>query len=213
MKSLHAVLVLMFLVAPRISDAQFQEGAQYIRLSSPGTVETGDKIEVREFFWYGCPHCYALEPLIESWRKRMPANAQFVRTPGVASRWLVQAQAFYAFEADGVLEKVHGPFFDAIHRQGRRLDDEESIAAFVAEQGLDADKFRRTFSSFGVRLKVDRAKKLNVEYGVSSVPTLVVDGKYLTSPSMVGQQETVMQVVDFLVKKAAAERKQAATGR
>lgn len=213
MKKLQYFLMLIILVVPRLSGAEFQEGAQFIKLSSAGTVETGDKIEVREFFWYGCPHCYTLEPSIESWMKRMPANAEFVRTPGVASRWLVHAQAFYAFESIGVLEKIHKPFFAAIHRERRRLDNEDSVAAFVAERGLDAGKFRRAFNSFGVRLKVDQAKKLNIEYGVSSVPALIVDGKYLTAPSMAGHEETAMQVVDFLIKKAAAERKKATGGR
>jgi thiol:disulfide interchange protein DsbA len=209
----HYFLMLVLLVVPGVSGADFQEGVQYIRLASPGAVETGDKIEVREFFWYGCPHCYTLEPTIESWIKRMPANAEFVRTPGVALRWMVHAQAFYAFESIGVLEKLHKPFFDAIHRERRPLDNEDSIAAFVTERGLDSDAFRRAFNSFGVRLKVDRAKKLNIEYGVSSVPALIVDGKYLTAPSMAGREETTMQVVDFLIKKAAAERKNKRTGR
>ena len=195
----------------------YQAGRHYIELPSPQPTETGDKIEVREFFWYGCPHCYVLEPPLAAYVKKLPANTAFVRTPGVAPSWLVQAQAFYTFEVLGVTEKLHAAFFDAWHGKGRRLTDEASIAAFAAEHGVDQAKFRQAFNSFAVRTRVERAKQQNIRFMVDSVPMLAVDGRYLTSPVMAGGQERneakrgqmTMEVVDFLVKKAAAERKKA----
>lgn len=184
-----------------------EENIHYREIPFAQPVETGDKIEVREFFWYGCPHCYHLEPALKSWLKRMPANVQFVRTPGVAQSWLVHAQAYYAFESLGVVDKVHEPFFSAVQTDRGAYNTPEAIAKFVAKHGVDAKKFQDAYASFAVRLKLERAKRQNLEFGVQSVPTIAVDGKYLTSSSMAGGEEAVMKVVDFLIEKAAKERK------
>lgn len=199
--------LLMVVALPLAALAAPQEGQHYRELPFPQTVESGDKIEVREFFWYGCPVCYRLEPHTARWMKNLPPNVQYVRTPGVAPRWLVHAQAFYAFESLGALDKVHDVFFEAIHVKKLPLNDEESLARFAAEHGIERDKFLQTFRSFGVRMKVERAKQLNVAYMVNSVPTLVVDGRYMTSPAMAGGEEAAMQVVDFLIKRAQRERR------
>lgn len=213
MKKIFYSLPLIFLLIPQLGQAEFVEGTHFLMSPNPQPVETGEKIEVREFFWYGCSHCYALEPDINRWLKRLPKSASLVRTPGAASRWLVHAQAYYAFESMGAVDKVHGAFFDALHREQRSLNDEDSITRFVAQHGLDPAQFRQAFNSFGVRLKLERAKKLNVAFRVHSVPTLIVDGKYITSPAMAGGGEATMQVIDFLIKKSVAERKKTSAGR
>src|SRR3989338_10192509 len=159
-------------------------GRPYLELALPQPTETGSKIEVREFFWYGCPHCFSLEPSLEKWLKTMPKNAQFVRTPGVSGRWLVHARAYYAFEALGALNKTHVAFFSTMHQQNRPLDSEDALVQFAAANGVDKAKFRETFNSFGVRMKLDKARQMNMEMGVSSVPTFAVDGRYITSPTM-----------------------------
>lgn len=183
-----------------------QEGQHYQELPFPQPVETGDKIEVREFFWYGCPHCYALEPALTAWLKRLPAGVQFVRTPGVAPHWLVHARAYYAFESLGAVEKVHAAFFEAYHRHNRKLDNPQDLAHFAAEHGVDREAFLRAFDSFGVRVKLERAKQLNMAFGIHSVPTLVVDGKYLTSPKLAGGEREALAVVDYLIERARRER-------
>lgn len=184
-----------------------EENVHYREIPFAQPVETGDKIEVREFFWYGCPHCYHLEPALKSWLRRLPANVQFVRTPGVAQSWLVHAQAYYAFESLGVVDKVHEPFFSAVQTDRGAYNTPEAIAKFVAKHGVDAKKFQDAYASFAVRLKLERAKRQNLEFGIQSVPTIAVDGKYLTSSTMAGGEEAVMKVVDFLIEKAAKERK------
>jgi thiol:disulfide interchange protein DsbA len=196
----------------------FEPGRHYTELPFPQPVETGDKIELREFFWYGCPHCYVLEPALNAYVRKLPANVKFVRTPGVAPSWLMHAQTFYTFEVLGVSAKLHAPFFDAWHAKGQRLNDEAGIAAFAAQHGVDQAKFRETFNSFAVRTRLERAKHLNVAFMVDSVPMLAVDGRYLTSPVMAGgaerdeakRAEATMKVVDFLVQKAARERRKTA---
>lgn len=187
--------------------ANYEEGVHYTELAFAQEVETGNRVEVREFFWYGCPHCDSLEPIIDKWLKQKPKQAEFVRTPGTAPRWLPHAQMFYAAEALGALPKLHPAFFKAMHQQNRPLADEASILKFVAEQGVDAAKFKEAMGSFGVRLKVEKAKQANEAYGINSVPTIVVDGKYITSPKMARGEAEVMKVVDFLVQRAAKERK------
>jgi thiol:disulfide interchange protein DsbA len=184
-----------------------EENVHYREIPFAQPVDTADKIEVREFFWYGCPHCYHLEPALNSWLKRKPPNAQFVRTPGVAQSWLVHAQAYYAFESLGVLEKVHEPFFTAVQTDRGGYNTPEAIAKFAAKYGVDPKKFQDAYASFAVRLKLERAKRQNVDFGVQSVPTIAVDGRYLTSSTMAGGEEQVMKVVDFLIEKAAKERK------
>lgn len=197
----------MLLLLPGLGRAGFEEGRNYMTLPFPAAVETGARIEVREFFWYGCPHCYVLEPVLARWMKRMPANAQFVRTPGVAPRWLVHGQAYYAFEALGALEKLHAPFFKAVQERPDALNDEKAIADFVSSQGVDRGKFIEAFNSFGVRLKLEKAKQLNRDLNITSVPAMVVDGKYLTTAPMAGGEEPMLKLLDQLIAKAAKERK------
>jgi thiol:disulfide interchange protein DsbA len=201
------LLALAALVLPLTTlAAGFEEGRHYTELAFPQPVETGNQIEVREFFWYGCPHCYTLEPTLERWIATKPKNVAFVRTPGTAPRWLVHAQAFYAADSLGVSAKLHSAMFKAMHEQKRPLDDEASLLKFVAEQGVDAAKFKAALNSFGTKLNVEKAKRLNEAHTINSVPALVVDGKYQTSPAMAGGEAAVIKVVEHLVQKAQAAR-------
>ncbi len=206
MKRLFLALTLL-LPLPLAAAPAYVEGRHYLELALPQPTETGNKIEVREFFWYGCPHCWHLESELERWVRKIPANVQFVRTPGVSGRWLAHARAYYAFEALGVLNKTHVAFFRAMHEQNRPLDSEAALARFAVENGVDQAKFREAFNSFGVRVKLDKARQLNMEMGVSSVPMLAVDGKYITSPTMAGGNPETLKVVEFLIQKVVRERK------
>ncbi|MDH4133273.1 MAG: thiol:disulfide interchange protein DsbA/DsbL [Gammaproteobacteria bacterium] len=182
------------------------EGIEY-RSIAPNLVETGAKIEVREFFWYGCSHCYTFEPHLERWLAKLPKNVQFVRMPAVfKDPWPIHARTYYTFLAMGILDKMHRPFFDAMHLDRLPLSDPESIADFVKKQGVDRAAFLNAYNSFSVETKTARAKFAMQTYGIESVPTIVVDGKYLTSPQMAGGHDLVLSVVDYLVGKAAAER-------
>lgn len=209
MKRLLLALTLL-LPLPLAAAPAYVEGRHYLELTLPQPTETGNKIEVREFFWYGCPHCFSLEPSLEKWLKTMPKNAQFVRTPGVAPRWLAHARAYYAFEMLGASNKTHVAFFRAMHERNRPLDSEDALVQFAVENGVDKAKFREAFNSFGVRVKLDKARQMNMEMGVSSVPTLAVDGRYITSPTMAGGDLQMLKVVEFLIQKVARERKASA---
>lgn len=199
--------VLGLLAAP--VHAEPLEGVEYTQLARRMPVETGDKIEVREIFWYGCPHCYTLETTLTPWLKTLPKNVKFIRTPGAtwASTWETHARSYYAFEAMNLVDKLHPALFAAIHAQNRPLIDENSIGFFVAEKGADEKAFRKVYNSFAVGAKVKSAKNFSEQSGIKSVPTLVVDGQYVTNSTMSGTHADMMKVVDFLIKKAAAQRK------
>ncbi|MHB8622489.1 MAG: thiol:disulfide interchange protein DsbA/DsbL [Sulfuricaulis sp.] len=208
MRRLIGGWLLLCLLLPGLARAGAEAGQQYLDLPFPSPVETGNKIEVREFFWYGCPHCYALEPALTLWLKHLPANAQFVRTPGTASpAWSLDAQAYYTFQDLGLTAKLHQAYFTARQEQHEAMIDEKAITDFAVRHGVDRKRFSAAFNSFGVHLKLEQAKQLNQDLNIDSVPTLVVDGKYLTSPAMAGGEDGLFKVLDQLISKAARERK------
>ena len=208
-----AYLLFSLVFVPLTGWAEYTEGVEYLEVP-PQPVETGAKIEVREFFWYGCPHCYHLEPVLTRWRKSLSPKAEFVRTPAIfRDNWAVHARAYFAFQALGVTQKLHGPMFKAIHEQNRPLDDELSLTAFVVEQGVDEKRFSDAYHSFSMENSLKRVKELQTLYGITSVPTIVVDGRYITSPALAHGQEEVAKVLDFLVAKAIKERKKTSSSR
>lgn len=211
-KSVSILWAAFGLLAFSTAHAEPIEGVEYTQLERRLPVESGDKIEVREIFWYGCPHCYTLEAPLTRWLKTLPANAQFMRTPGAtwASTWETHARTYYAFEVMKLVDKLHPALFTAIHGQNRPLIDENSIGFFVSEKGVDDKAFRNAYNSFAVTAKVKSAKKYSEQGGIKTVPTLIVDGRYLTTTTMAGTHEELFKVVDFLIKKSAAQRKPAA---
>lgn len=185
----------------------FIEGRDYRRLGTPAPVPGHGKIDVVEFFWYGCPHCNALEPTLEAWAARLPADVVLRRMPVIfGALHEGHAKMFFALEAMGQLEAMHRRIFAAMHVQRRRLDKPEDMAAFIAEQGVDRKKFEEAFNAFGVATKVRQSKQLAQAYGVDGVPCLGIAGRYLTAGSMAGTNERALQVADLLI---AQSRKQA----
>ena len=182
------------------------EGRDYFVLDPPMPVESKDKIEVIEFFWYGCPHCYRLQPYMEKWVKTLPDDVRLVRVPAIFNqRWARDAATFYAFEALGVLAKVHRPFFDAIHNDRLQSDNKEAMHEWLRKQGIDPKKFDETVTSFGVQSKVRRALQLTTGYGVDGTPTLAVNGRYRVPA--ISSQENMLATVDYLI---GVERKRLA---
>lgn len=183
------------------TSAQFKEGANYTRLvpAQPTGVAPG-KVEVVEVFWYGCGHCFALEPAIESWRaKDKPAYAEFVRVPAMwndATR--MHARVFFTAELLGKLEALHTPIFREINVKGNQLNTVEKITAFFKEHGVSTDDFQKAFSSFAVENKLQRADFLNRRYRVESVPTVIVNGKYKTDLSMAGGEPQLFGLIGEL---------------
>ena len=184
----------------------FIEGIDY-KLITPA-VKTSDpgKVVVSEMFWYGCPHCFRFEPFVEQWSKKLPAGVLFEQVPSTLNpRWSDHARTYYSLELMGELEKVHTKIFDGIHVKRQRLDRLDSIATYLGEQGIDEAKFREMYNSFPVDATLRKNAKKEKKYGHNGVPAVIVNGKYLTSGSLAGSNERLIQVMNFLVSKELAK--------
>lgn len=208
----------LFAAAAGASPSSPVNGTDYRTLDKAQATSAGKKVDVTEFFWYSCPHCNALEPTLEAWVKKNADRINFKRVPVIfRDTFIPQQKLYYTLEAMGLVDKLHAKVFRAIHAERQHLDTDKQIADFIAKQGVDMKKFNDTYNSFGVQAKVRQAAQLQNDYQIDGVPTIAVDGRYLTSPSIVGaglgnRPEQVLfdattQVLDFLVTKSAAGRK------
>jgi protein dithiol oxidoreductase (disulfide-forming) len=192
------VFVLFALMTVQVSAQQRQP---YTQLNPALSVESDGKIEVLEFFWYGCIHCYNLEPHIEAWLKKLPPDTQFRRVPAVFNqRWALDAAIFYTLDALGVLDKLHKPLFDAIHKGGLRTDNQEAFNGWLQKNGVDPKKFIDTMKSFGVQSRTKRATQLTAAYKIDGTPAMAVHGRYMVSAEIPGMLNTVDQLVDEVRK-------------
>jgi thiol:disulfide interchange protein DsbA len=214
LQHLLTVLTLAFMAAgANAAPNNPQNGVDYRTLDKAQQTDAGKKVEVIEFFWYACPHCSALEHDLVAWVKKQGDNIAFKRVP-VAFRdtMIPQQKLFYTLEAMGKFDELHQKVFNAIHVEKRRLDSDAEILDFVVKNGIDKQKFLDVYNSFGVQSKVRRAAQLTQAYQVDGVPLLAVDGRYLTSPSIVSASvnsraepvlhQATFQVMDWLVNKA-----------
>jgi thiol:disulfide interchange protein DsbA len=180
---------------------RFELGTHYMRLSpTQPTSSNPDQVEVAEIFWYGCPHCFAFEPLLVQWQQRQPDYVSFVRVPAVWNPLLqLHARAFYTAEALAKGAEMHSEFFREIHERGNRLDTEARLQEFFGRFGVDAAAFKTAFDSFAVQAKLQRADELSRRYRIGSVPTVIVNGKYTTDAPQTGSYEELLALVDELV--------------
>lgn len=179
------------------------EGVHFLKLSevAPVSVPAG-KIEVLEFFWYGCPHCNALEPALEAWIKRLPADVVFRRVPvAFSATHEAHQRMFYALEAMGQLDTLHRKIFAAIHTERKRLDREADQEAFVAANGVDAARFAEVGRSFSVQTRMRQAKQLAMAYKIDGVPAIGVQGRFYTAGSLAGDNMRALAVADFLIER------------
>lgn len=192
--------------------AQPVRGKDYQLVDPPQPTDSGKKVEVIEFFWYGCPGCNALQPSLRSWLRKKPDDVEFKRMPAAfEASWLQLARTYYTLDAMGLVDKLHHDVFAAIHEQ-RVLDpkllarDPKPLFDWVAGKGVDRKKFVDTYESFGVNSRTGRTIDMTRKYDIPSTPTLVVDGKYLTTPSMAGSYERYFKVLDEVIAMARKAR-------
>lgn len=178
-------------------------GVDFSELRPAQPVEAPDKIEVIEFFWYGCPHCFSLQPLMEKWVPGLPADVNFRRVPAVLNEgWAREAAVFYAFEALGVLEKLHRPFFDAIHVERVNTRNPATLADWLRKHDVDVKKYEDAYKSFGVQSKVRRAAQLSGAYRIDGTPALAVHGRYTVSAEQGRTQAGMLSTADYLINVA-----------
>lgn len=197
--------------APAIAQQIAMPVRDYTVLNPEQPVDTVGKVEVLEFFWYGCPHCYNLQPFMEKWVKTLSDDTVLRQVPAIFNeRWARDAATFYTFEALGALARVHRPFFDAIHRDRLKTDDPAALTAWLVRQGIDVKKFDDATKSFGVQSKVRRAAQLTRAYRVEGTPTLAVNGRYTVSAGQGVTQAGMLATVDQLIglaRKSLASKK------
>jgi len=184
----------------------FKEGVQYVPIQPQPPAGSGDVVEVVEFFWYGCPHCWDFEPAVKKWSVGLPETVKFSQIPvmfgGPAN---MHAQVYYALEGMGELERMHEKLFHAMHVDKKKLRTRDEVDALLRENGVDMDAFNKAMNSFAVSAKVNRANSLMRRYGIRSVPALVIDGRY-RSGSQFKSYEEMTEVVDHVVAKVRAQR-------
>jgi len=199
LKRLITCLIVLF--AAGLAHAQPKTGVEYRELSSAQPTDAAGKIEVIEFFWYGCPHCYNFEPVIEPWAKKLPKDVQFRRVPAIFNdEWAQGARAYYTLEAIGEGERLHKPLFDAIHKDTRlKVANEAALTEWLGKQGVDTKKFAAAYRSFSVESKVKRAGQLTQAYKIEGVPAMAVNGKYVVITDNIKSFEQMLAVADYLV--------------
>jgi thiol:disulfide interchange protein DsbA len=204
--ALQALAVMGAASAPAVlaqGAAPLAEGRDFVRLNNPAPTSSPGKVEVVEFFWYGCPHCFALEPSLEGWVKKLPADVAFRRVPAVFNAlWETHARMYYALEAIGQIDAVHRRIFNAIHLQRQRLDKDDDIGKFMGANGVDTGKFGDALKSFGVATKVRQAKQLIDAFKIDGVPAIGVQGRFFTSPQLAGGNDRALAVADQLIVRA-----------
>ncbi len=200
MKKVFTLLTLLLLPLALAAAPAFEEEIHYSSVVPEQPGAAGGKVQVMEFFWYGCGHCYDLEPHLKKWLQRKPGYVEFVKIPAMWNRpdVTLHAKTFYALELMGAPHSIHDKIFHAMHEEKQLLKTQEEMEAFLAKQGIDLDEFRKAMGSFAVQSNTRRAAVLAKRFDVRAVPSVGVDGKYLISGQ--GAANTI-QVMDYLIAK------------
>ncbi|RRJ82552.1 thiol:disulfide interchange protein DsbA/DsbL [Aestuariirhabdus litorea] len=206
-KLLRRVLMMLCFLPLMANAESFQEGVHYERLPQAVPTSNPAQVEVTEMFWYGCPHCYNLEPSIVPWSKALPEGAYFVKTPAMFSAiWKTHAQLYYAVNALKLGEEVHAAIFDAYHQMGNQLDTPEKMAAFLKPYGISAEQFNSAFNSFGVKNQMQQAFAKARGYQIRGVPAIIVNGKYRVTGQTAGSNAKMLEVTSYLVERELKAR-------
>jgi len=190
-----------------LSGASFAADKGYTDLASVQPTQDASKVEVIEFFWYGCPHCYKLEPYMEEWAKNLPKNVTFIRQPAVFNaQWGRHAKAYFTAEYLGVVDKIHGDFFHAVQIKNKSLASESDLTDFFVAHGVKKEDFITAFNSFNVDSQMRKAKAMGPRYGITGVPAVIVNGKYLVSARTAGSNEKMIAVINQLIAQESSAK-------
>lgn len=206
----HAYIRNIFFVAllsiASLAIAEEPNALGYEELPTAQPVQEANKVEVIEFFWYGCPHCYTFEPKLHKWEQNLPENVNFIRQPAIFSDlWGKHAKAYFTAEALNVVDKVHTNFFDVVQNKSQKLETEDQLAKFFVAHGVDEAKFRETFNSFLIDAKMRQAKAMSPRYGITGVPAVVVNGKYKITARLAGSHDKMIEVMNKLITQESAK--------
>ena len=197
------VVGLGLIISQAFSADGFQEGVHYQTLTKPVVTLDPARVEVLELFWYGCPHCDMLDPALKAWAQQLPSDVLFTRMPVVFGRsWEMHARMFWVAKNLGLLETIHEPLFDTIHREGRRLQRVEDVIAFFERYGADPAVVKRELAGFATESALRLADARVRAYGIQGVPALVVNGQFVTGVSQAGGESQLFRLLDELIEKS-----------
>ncbi len=195
-------LAFNFSTATAAPDEQYKAGTHYEVLEPPVRTSDPKRIEVAEVFWYGCSHCFSFEPMVSTWAKQQAEDVNFIHSPAIWHKNMeLHARAYYTAKALKVLGPVHQAIFEAMNLKKNKLASKEAIGKIFVAQGIDLDKFNKTFDSFGVVSATKQADARQRSYGIKGTPELVVNGKYRLSAKMAGGQGQMLKVADYLIEQ------------
>jgi thiol:disulfide interchange protein DsbA len=198
LKKMTKTCLFIFLFA--FSSLLRAEAVGYETITPAQPTHDTTKVEVIEFFWYGCPHCYDFEPLLNKWKETLPKNVEFIRQPAAFNEtWTKHAKAYYTAEALGVADKLHADFFEAIQKKGEDLETEEQLAKFFVAHGVKEADFHEAYNSFPVDAKIRQAGAMAARYGITGVPAIIINGKYKTNGKLAGSHEKMIEVMNKLI--------------
>jgi len=207
--SIFAFSAFALLSATQANAADPQLGNDFDKTAQVIATDNPAKIEVTELFWYGCIHCYQMDPILEAWVKKLPSDVVFKRMPGLPQpAWAPMAKAYFAMEDLGILEKTHMPLFDAIHKQKvlNPTDEVATIAWMTKQSGLEKAKVEAAFKSFSIGNKLNRAQQYFRASGATGVPSLIIDGQFITSSTMAGGNPAALKVADYIISNIRADK-------
>ena len=174
---------------------------KYVQISNQKQTES-DKIVVYEFFWYGCPHCFNIEPTINELESELQKDTVLIKVPvALRDTWENHARAYYALRQMNLDDDLHEKLFEEIHINSQRLDTRDSLSQFISNEGYSSKKFEELFDSYGTEIRMNKAERLRKKYQITSVPTLIVNGKYMTSGSYVSSFAELKDVINMLIEK------------
>ena len=198
-----SVFIVLFLFSAFVR----AEAVGYEIINPPLPTHDPAKVEVIEFFWYGCPHCYDFEPVLNKWKEKLPKNVEFIRIPAAFNEtWAKHAKAYYTAEALGVVDKIHADFFDEVQKKGNPLETEEQLAKFFVAHGVKEADFHEAYNSFVVDAKMRQAPALAARYGLTGVPAIIINGKYKTNGKIAGSHEKMIEVMNQLIEKESGKK-------
>ena len=193
---------ILFLLIILISNQIHANENGYITISPSQPTRSGDKIEVIEVFWYACPHCFDFEPHISKWLESKPNDVEFSRMPAIFRKsWIPHAKAYFTADKLNVLDSIHTPLFDALHKRKKNIHDDDSIKKFFVKHGVDRNIFKKVYESDEVQDKVKRAFIMGQRYKLTGVPAVIINGKYMVSGSTAGSFENVLKIINQLIDK------------
>jgi thiol:disulfide interchange protein DsbA len=204
-----ALAAAAFAPAPGVAQ---RELVPFLELAQPLATDAKGKVEVVEFFWYECPHCYSLEPHIETWLKKLPKDVEFKRVPAMFNQqWAISGRVYYTLEAIGELGRLHRPLFDAIHTGGLKITNQRQLQDWLERQKADVGKFNAAYKSFAVESRLKRALELTRASKIDAVPIMMVNGRYLVTADMAKGEQRMLLVVDSLIEQARKQGGSAAS--